>query len=114
QRRRLHAAKGGDAQHDVVAQPFGQQRQHVGGAVAFQVHQDRGDDLRMLVHDELGHVLRIEPVQGVDAAGAVAAFQNVFDEAGGAVGTQCLGEYGTDVFVGTQRDRHELVGFLTE
>src|SRR5690606_26079506 len=114
QGRRLHAAKGGNAQHHVVAQALGQERQYVGGAVAFQVDQNRGDDLRMFVHDQFGNVLGVEPVQCIDAAGAFTAFQNVFNETGGAIRTKGFIEHGADVLVRTQRDRHELVGFLTE
>ncbi len=111
---RLHAAEGGDTQHDVIAQAFVEQCQDARGAVAFQVHQYRGDDLRMLVGDELGHAGRFQPIERIDAVGVVGGIQYVFDQAGGAVGAQGLVEHGTYVVVRTQRNGHELVGFLAK
>ncbi|MOA37973.1 hypothetical protein D3C78_1596170 [compost metagenome] len=78
------------------------------------MHQDRRDDLRVFVADQLGHGVGVQPVQRVDAAAAVAGFQDVFDQAGRAVAAQRLGQHAADVVVRTQRDGHELVGFLAE
>ncbi len=39
------------------------------GLVALQVHQDGGDDLRVLVADQLGHRWRVHPLQAFDAGG---------------------------------------------
>jgi hypothetical protein len=44
------------------------QLEHVGHLVELQVHQDRGDDLRVLVAQQLGHRARVHPLQALDAA----------------------------------------------
>jgi len=70
---RLHAVQGGDAQHHVVAQAVREMAEDFAGLVAFQVDQDGGDDLRVFVADQLGHGLRIHPLQRFDAGRILAA-----------------------------------------
>ena len=60
------------------------QLQHLGRLVEVQVHQDRGDDLRVLVAHQLGHRARLHPLQAFDAAD-VAALQDAVEQQVGLV-----------------------------
>jgi hypothetical protein len=64
QRGRLHAVQRRDAQQDVVAQAIGEVLEDLAGMVEFEVHQDGGDDLRMLVADQVGHARRRPSTSG--------------------------------------------------
>jgi hypothetical protein len=112
QRCRLHTIEGGNAQQHIVAQTLGEVLEDLAGLVEFEVHQDGGYDLRMLVANQVGHGGGIHPLQALDA-GRVVARHDAADEAGGAVVAQRLGQHGLDGFV---VDRHggALGGLLGE
>ena len=61
-----------------------------------QVHQDGGDDLGVLVADQVGHRAGIHPLQAFDARG-LAALEDAGDEVGGLVVAQGLGQHIADV-----------------
>src|SRR5690606_11774357 len=69
QRGGLDAIERGNPQHDVGADPVRQVVQHGRAHVGLQVHQNGGDDLRVLVTDQLGHTGRIHPLQAFNAGG---------------------------------------------
>src|SRR5690606_30083989 len=111
----LHAAEGGNAQHDIIAQTVIHQFKHARRAVALQVNQNRGDDLRVFVFDQFGNGARFQQVKSVDAiVGTAFTFQNVFNDAGGPVVAQRLVQNGADILFGAQGNGHELIGFLAE
>jgi hypothetical protein len=112
QRSRLHAVERRDAQQHVVAQALGEVLEDFAGLVELEVHQDGGDDLRMLVADQVGHGGRIHPLQALDA-GRVVAGHDAADQAGGAVVAERLGQHGLDGFV-VDRHRRALGGLLGE
>lgn len=64
--------------------------------VEFQVHQDSGDDLRVLVLDEIGGGGRIEPLQALDRGG-VRALHDAGDDVACLVVAQHLGEHLADL-----------------
>src|SRR5690606_37904956 len=108
-------AKGGNAQHHLVAQAVVQQGENIGCAVAFQMHKNGGDNLRVFVVNQFGNGGGFEQVQGVDAVvGRVLRFENVFNDTGCALAAQRLVQHRANVVFGTQRYGHELVGFLAE
>lgn len=90
QRGWLHAAKGGDTQHHVVAQTFIEQRQNIGGLGALQMHQNGGDNLRMLIANQIGGTLRLHKVERFNTAGGIASFENIFQQAGGTFSPRAL------------------------
>ncbi|MGY3209749.1 hypothetical protein ACVWVS_003389 [Ewingella americana] len=102
----------GDTQHDVVALALVEQRQNVGCLTAFQVHQNGGDDLRMLVADQVGRNLWLHEVEGFHAGGGFARLENIFQQAGGALFAQGFGQYRTQVLAGVNTQRGVLLGFV--
>ena len=103
QRGRLDAVERGDAQQHVVAQALGELLEDLAGVVELQVHQDGGDDLRVLVLDQVGDGGGVHPLQAFDA-GRVAALQDARDQVGGLVVAQRLGQHGADhAFVNGER-----------
>ena len=87
--------------------------QHVGRLVALEVDEDGRDDLWMLVLDNVGDGWAIHPLERLDAAGIVAA-QDAVDHARGPLGTEGLGQHGTDVDVRIQPDAGLHAGLLAE
>ena len=112
QRGWLDAAEGGDTQHHVVAQALVEQRQNIGCLTPFEVDQNGGDNLRVLVANKIGGALRLHKVERFDPAGGVARFENIFQQAGGALFAQRLNQHGAQVFVGVDVERGKLLGFL--
>lgn len=112
QRRRLHAAEGGDTQHHVVAQAFVEQGQDVRRLAAFEVHQNGGDDLRVFVADQIGGALRLHKVERFHAGGGLARFENVFQQAGGALFAQRLDQHRAQVVAGVDAQRRVLLGVV--
>jgi hypothetical protein len=98
QRGGLHTIQRGDAQNHVIAQPFAELLEDRAGVIEFQMHQNRGDDLRVFVADQVGSGGRVHPLQPFDAGGIVAG-HDAADDAGGAFIAQRLGEHGLDGFV---------------
>ncbi len=112
QRGWLHAAKGGDTQHHVVAQTFIEQRQNIGGLRALQMHQNGGDNLRMLIANQIGGALRLHKVERFNTAGGIASFENIFQQAGGTFFTQSFDQYRTQIIVGVDIQCGKLFSFL--
>ncbi len=105
--------QGGDAQQHVVAQAVGEVLEDLAGLVELQVHQDRGDDLRVLVLDEVGGGGGVHPFEALDAGG-VAALQDARDQVGRLVVAQRLGQHRADVVVGIDMDRRVLLRHAQE
>jgi hypothetical protein len=108
QRQRLDAVERGDAHQHLVALALGEELEHVGGLVELQVHQDGGDDLRVLVAQQFGHRARVHPLQALDA-GDVVALQDAVDQQVGLVLAQRLAQHGLHVLVGVGH-QHVFVG----
>ena len=53
--------------------------ENITGVIVFEVHQNGGNDLRVLVANEIGNRWRIHPFQAFNAIG-VAALQNTRDQ----------------------------------
>ena len=68
----LNAFKRGDAQHHIVTQTFTKMVENVAGMVILEVNENGGDDLWMLVLDQVGDGGRIHPFQAVEACGFTA------------------------------------------
>src|SRR6201996_1741639 len=96
---RLDAVQRGDADQHLVALAFGERLQHARGLVEVEVHQDRRDDLRVFVAQQLGHRAGVHPLERLDA-GDVAALQDAVDQQAGLVLAERLAQHGLDVFVG--------------
>ena len=64
--RRLYATERRNPQDDIVAQFLFEQLENIGRLMAVQVYQNGGNDLRVLVADELGDHGRFHQVQGID------------------------------------------------
>ncbi len=113
QRGRLHAVQGCNTKDDVVAQTFREIVDDAAGMVALQVDQDGGDDLRVFVADELGHRLRVHPLEAFDTGG-IAPAEDAVEQGSGLVVAQRLGQHAADVFVRIQTQRGGLAGFGDE
>ena len=118
--RRLDAVERGHAHQHLVALALSEQLQHLGRMVALQVHQDGGDDLRVLVAHQLGHGRRIHPLQAFDAADIVALQDAVEQQVGLVLAERAL-EHRAHVFVvvvdqhaAVTRHLAELVQYLVE
>ena len=113
QRRGLNAFERGDAQQDVVAQLLGELPENIACLVAIEMHQDGGDDLRVLALDQLRHGLRIDPLEALDAAG-ILAFQNTADVVRRFVFAQRFLKYGAGIAfrIEVQKKRFVLVARL--
>ena len=79
--------------------------------VTLQVHQNGGDDLRVLMADQLGHRGRIHPAQALDARD-VAALHDAVDQHAGLVVAQRTFQHATHVGVGIMHQRALLRGLL--
>ncbi len=97
-----------------MTQTFVEQRHNIGGLGTLEVDQDGGDDLWMLVANKVGRGLRLHKVERFHAAGGFARFENVLQQAGGALFAQRPGQHRTQVFVGVQAQRRELLGIRFE
>ena len=75
----LDAVERGDAHQHLVALALAERLQHRPSLVEVEVHQDRGDDLRVLVAQQLGHRAGVHPLQALDARD-VAALQDAVDQ----------------------------------
>src|SRR5690606_20354159 len=113
-RRRLHAPECGNTGNDVIASALGQQGEYGGRAVALQVHQDGGNDLRVFLADQFGNGRGLQVVQGIDAVGRGAIFQDVLKQARGTVSAKRAGEDFADVGVRTHRNRQVLFCLFAE
>lgn len=76
------------------------------------MHQNGGDNLRMLVADKVGGALRLHKVERFNTAGGIAGFQNIFQQAGGAFLAQRFHQHGAQIFVGVDIQRGKLFCFL--
>ncbi len=94
-----------------MTQTLVEQRQNVGSLTAFEVHQNGRDDLRVLVADKVGGGLRLHKVERFDAAGGIAGFENVFQQAGGTLFAQRFHQHRTQVVVSVDVERRELFRF---
>ena len=74
----MNTLERGDTEQYVITQLLGELAQNIAGFMAIQMHQDGGDDLRMLALDQLRDRLRIDPFEPFYTAGVVA-FQNTAD-----------------------------------
>jgi hypothetical protein len=97
-----------------VAQPHRQLFQHLGGLLAVQVDQQRGEDLRVLVADQLHHLAGLQVVEALDAAVRLVGLQDVLEQVAGAVVTQRLAQHRADVAAGAQVQGGELLGLEAE
>ncbi len=93
-----------------MAQTLVEQRQNIGRLTPFEVNQDGGDDLRMLVADKVGSGLRLHKVERFHPAGGFPRFENIFQQTGGALLAQRTGQHRAQVFVGVQAQRRKLLG----
>ncbi|MCU0814512.1 MAG: hypothetical protein MUC32_09450, partial [Burkholderiaceae bacterium] len=109
QRRRLDAVERGDAHHHLVALALAERLQHVARVVELEVHEDRGDDLRVLVAQQLGHRTGVHPLQALDARD-VAALQDAVEQQVGLVLAERLAQHALDVLVGVGHQRAVLRG----
>ena len=109
---RLHAAKGSDTQHHIVAQTLIEQRQNIGGLGAFQMHQDSGDNLRMFVTNKIGRTLRLHKVERFNTAGGIAGFENIFQQTGGTLFAKGFHQYRTQIIVSVDIQCGKLFCFL--
>lgn len=109
---RLHTAKGSDTQHHIVAQTFIEQRQNIGGLRTLQMHQNGGDNLRMLIANQIGGALWLHKVERFNTAGGIASFENIFQQAGGTFFTQSFDQYRTQIIVGVDIQCGKLFSFL--
>ncbi|BAN96170.1 hypothetical protein E05_14040 [Plautia stali symbiont] len=112
--RLLHAAKGGNTQHDVVARAFIELAQHIGRLAAVEVHQNSGNDLRMFVADQLPYALRLHNVEGFDAVTAIGRIEDVIQQAGGAFDTQRFDQHVAQIFAGVEAQRRVFARLLAE
>ncbi len=95
-----------------MAQALVEQRQNIGRLATFEVDKDGGDNLRVLVANKVGGALRFHKVERFDAAGGIARFENIFQQAGGTLFAQRLDQHGTQVVVGVDVQRRKLFGFV--
>ena len=95
-----------------MSQTFIEQRQNIGRLTTLEVDQNGGDDLRMLVTDNIGGALRFHKVERLDPAGGFAGFENVLQQAGGALFAQCFNQHRAQIFIGVNAQRRELLGLL--
>jgi hypothetical protein len=109
QRRRLDAVERRDPHHDLVAVAFGEQLQHRRGLVEVEVDQDRRDDLRVLVAQQLGDRSGVHPLEALDA-GDVGALQDAVEQQGGLVFAERLAQHRADVLVGVVDEAQLLLG----
>jgi hypothetical protein len=66
----------------------------------------------MLVADKVGGALWLHKVERFNAAGGIAGFQNIFQQAGGAFLAQRFHQHGAQIFVGVDIQRGKLFCFL--
>ena len=97
-----------------MAQAFIEQRQNIGRLAAFKMHKNGGDNLRMLVADNIGGALRFHKVERFDAAGGFAGFENIFQQAGGTLFAQRFDQHRTQVFISVDAQCGKLFSFLLE
>ena len=78
------------------------------------MHKDSGDDLRVFVADKVGGALRLHKVERFDAAGGIARFEDIFQQAGGTLFAEGFDQHRTQVIVGVDVQRRELFRFVLE
>ncbi|MPN46343.1 hypothetical protein SDC9_193929 [bioreactor metagenome] len=83
------------------------------GVVVFEVDEDGGDDLRVLVLDQVGDGLCVHPLQAFDARG-FAALQDARDQVGGLVVAERLGQHRADVVIGVYMDGRMFLDVLVK
>ncbi len=66
----------------------------------------------MLVANKVGSGLRLHKVERFDAAGGIAGFENILQQAGSALFAKRFDQHRTQVFVGVDVERRKLFGFL--
>ena len=95
-----------------MTQALFEQRQNIGRLTTFEVNQDGGDNLRVLVANKVCGTLRLHKVERFDPAGGIARFENVLQQAGGTLFAQRLNQHGAQIVVGVDVERCKLFGFL--
>ncbi|MNR21835.1 hypothetical protein D3C85_1387580 [compost metagenome] len=95
-----------------MTQAFVEQRQNICRLATFEVNQDGGDNLRVLVANKVGGALRLHKVERFDTAGGIARFENIFQQAGSTFFAQRFDQDRTQVVVGVDVERSELFRFL--
>ena len=95
-----------------MAQTFIEQRQNIGGLGALQMHQNGGDNLRMLIANQIGGALWLHKVERFNTAGGVAGFENIFQQAGGTFFTEGFDQHRTQIIVGVDIQCGKLFSFL--
>lgn len=78
-----------------------------------KVHQDRGNDLRMLIPDQIGHGRRVHPFQTFNAC-RVPALQNARNEVRGFVVTECFGQNRANICIGVDMNGCRFFGCLVK
>lgn len=112
QRRRLHAAEGGDTQHHVVAQALIELRQNISRLTALEMDQDGGDDLRVFIADQVGGALRLHKVERLHPGGGFAGFEDILQQAGGTLFAQRFHQHRSQVVAGVNAQGGELFGIV--
>jgi hypothetical protein len=79
------------------------------GMIMREVDEDRGDDLGVLVLDQVGDRRCVHPLQAFDAVG-VAGLQDARDQVGRLVVAERLGQHRADVGVGIDVHRRRFFG----
>ena len=87
-------------------------RQNIGGLRTLQMHQNGGDNLRMLIANQIGGALWLHKVERFNTAGGIASFENIFQQAGGTFFTQSFDQYRTQIIVGVDIQCGKLFSFL--
>jgi hypothetical protein len=105
------AVERGDTQHHVMAQTLIKQGKNIGSLATFEVDEDGGDNLRVLVANKVGGTLRLHKVERFDTAGGIAGFENIFQQAGGTLFAKRFHQYRTQVVVGVDVQRRKLLCF---
>lgn len=107
----LYAAERGDTQHHVMAQTLIKQGKNIGSLTTFEVDEDGGDNLRVLVANKVGGTLRFHKVERFDTAGGIAGFENILQQAGSTLFAERFHQYRTQVVVGVDVQRRKLLCF---
>ena len=114
ERRRLDAAEGGDTQHNIVALVLIELAENIGRLVTLEVNQNSGDDLRVLLADQIEDVLRLHKVERFDTVRPLLGIQQVFKQAGGPLLAQRLDQYAAQIVVGVDAQYRVLAGVALE